>query len=294
MELGFNPQHIAAASLFMLVLGGLLAYVLVVANRKLWVYEDPRIELVEDLLPHSNCGACGTPGCRPFAEALIDGQVQPSQCTVNSAEQNLRIADFLGVDAGESERLVARLACSGGNNVARMRAHYAGLESCRAAAAVGDGPKGCSWGCLGMGDCADVCDFDAIHLNAQDIPVVDAAKCTACNDCVEICPKDLFSLQPAANRLWINCRNLQFGDAAEADCEVACTACERCVMDSPEGLIRIDNNLAVIDYSKNALASKVATERCPTGAIVWLDERAGVIKGREAKPIIRQTALPAA
>ncbi|MEO5342619.1 MAG: RnfABCDGE type electron transport complex subunit B [Gammaproteobacteria bacterium SHHR-1] len=278
----------------MLVLGGLLAYVLVVANRKLWVYEDPRIELVEDLLPHSNCGACGTPGCRPFAEALIDGQVQPSQCTVNSAEQNLRIADFLGVDAGESERLVARLACSGGNNVARMRAHYAGLESCRAAAAVGDGPKGCSWGCLGMGDCADVCDFDAIHLNAQDIPVVDAAKCTACNDCVEICPKDLFSLQPAANRLWINCRNLQFGDAAEADCEVACTACERCVMDSPEGLIRIDNNLAVIDYSKNALASKVATERCPTGAIVWLDERAGVIKGREAKPIIRQTALPAA
>ncbi|MBF0255934.1 MAG: RnfABCDGE type electron transport complex subunit B [Gammaproteobacteria bacterium] len=278
----------------MLVLGGLLAYVLVVANRKLWVYEDPRIELVEDLLPHSNCGACGTPGCRPFAEALLVGEVQPSQCTVNSAEQNLRIADFLGVDAGETERLVARLACAGGNNVARMRAHYAGLESCRAAAAVGDGPKGCSWGCLGMGDCAAVCDFDAIQMNAQDIPVVDAAKCTACNDCLEVCPKGLFSLQPAANRLWINCRNLQFGDAAEADCEVACTACERCVMDSPEGLIRIDNHLAVIDYRKNDLASKVATERCPTGAIVWLDERAGQLKGREAKPIIRRSALPAA
>jgi RnfABCDGE-type electron transport complex B subunit len=294
VELGFNPQHIAAASLFMLVLGGLLAYVLVVANRKLWVYEDPRIELVEDLLPHSNCGACGTPGCRPFAEALLVGEVQPSQCTVNSTEQTLRIADFLGVDAGETERLVARLACAGGNNVARMRAHYAGLASCRAAAAVGDGPKGCSWGCLGMGDCAAVCDFDAIQMNAQDIPVVDAAKCTACNDCVEVCPKGLFSLQPAANRLWINCRNLQFGDAAEADCEVACTACERCVMDSPEGLIRIDNNLAVIDYSKNTLASKIATERCPTGAIVWLDERVGQLKGREAKPIIRQSALPAA
>jgi electron transport complex protein RnfB len=294
LDIGFSPQHIVAATLFMLGLGGMLASILVVANRRLWVYEDPRIDMVEAFLPHSNCGACGTPGCRPFAEALIVGEVQPGQCTVNSAEHNQQIADYLGVEAGDIERLVARLACAGGANVARMRAHYQGLASCRAAAAVADGPKGCSWGCLGMGDCAEVCDFAAIHLNAQDIPVVDAGKCTACADCVEVCPKGLFSLQSETRRLWVNCRNLQADEQAERDCEVACTACERCVKDSPEGLIRIDNCLAVVDYAKNDLASKVATERCPTGAIVWLEGSSSGVKGREARAIIRQTALPAA
>ena len=46
-------------------LGSLLAALLAVANRRLYVYEDPRIDVVEDMLPHANCGACGTPGCRP-------------------------------------------------------------------------------------------------------------------------------------------------------------------------------------------------------------------------------------
>ncbi|MBU0500697.1 MAG: Fe-S cluster protein [Gammaproteobacteria bacterium] len=273
-------------------LGGLLAMLLVLANRKLWVYEDPRIDEVEELLPHSNCGACGTAGCRPFAEALIAGEVIPGQCTVNSREMNEEIAHYLGVDAGDVEQRVARLACAGGANVARMRAHYDGLPTCRAAAAVAGGPKGCSWGCLGLADCEDVCEFVAITMDPQGLPVVEAANCTACGDCVEICPKDLFSIQPISHRLWVACRNLQRDEKAEAECEVACTACERCAKDSPEGLIHIRDNLAVIDYSKNGLASRVATERCPTGAIVWLDDLAGALKGREAKRIIRNSALP--
>ena len=143
-----------------------------------------------------------------------------------------------------------------------------------------------------MGDCEDVCDLDAITLDVQGLPVVDASKCTACEDCADICPKDLFTIEPISHRLWVACKSLQKDEQAEAECEVACTACERCAKDSPEGLIQMVNNLAVIDYSKNSLASKVATERCPTGAIVWLDDQIGAIKGREAKRIIRQSALP--
>ena len=294
METWFDLQHMAVATVFMLGLGSLLAVVLIIANKKLWVYEDPRIDEVEEKLPLSNCGACGTAGCRPFAEMLISGEVVPGQCTVNTQEMNEEIADYLGVDAGDIEKRIARLACAGGANVARMRAHYEGMSSCRAAAAVAGGPKGCSWGCLGMADCADVCDFDAITMDKQGLPVVDGSKCTACEDCVEICPKDLFSIQPVSHRLWVACQNLQRDEQAEDVCEVACTACERCAKDSPEGLITIENNLAVIDYEKNGLSSKVATERCPTGAIVWLDEEQGAIKGREAKRIIRQSALPTA
>ncbi|MEJ2608988.1 MAG: RnfABCDGE type electron transport complex subunit B [Candidatus Thiodiazotropha sp.] len=284
--------NISSAIIFMGVLGLLLSSLLAYANKKLWVFEDPRIDEIESLLPATNCGACGNAGCRPFAEALIAGTVTPAQCTVSSADTISEIADYLGVESGNIVKRVARLACAGGSHVARQRAHYNGLATCRAASVVAGGPKGCTWGCIGLADCAEVCDFDAISMDKHGLPVVDSSKCTACEDCVDICPKGLFSIQPVSNHLWIACKNLEHGDIAESNCEVACTSCERCVKDSPEGLISIQNNLAVIDYSKNNLASRVATERCPTGAIVWLDDTSGMIKGSQAKRIIRSEALP--
>jgi len=285
-----NMVLIAVA--FMASLGLFLAAVLVVANRLLYVYEDPRIDDVEEMLPHANCGACGTPGCRSFAEGLIAGKYDPAQCTVNSKEMNEVIADFLGVSLGNLEKRVARLACAGGDHVAYIRASYDGVKSCRGAALVSGGGKGCAWGCLGFGDCGEVCGFDAISMNKHGLPLVDEERCTACGDCVDVCPKQLFELHPVSHQLFVACRNLEKGDQAEAECEVICTACERCAMDSPEGLISIRNNLATIDYSKNSLASRVAIERCPTGAIVWFDQHGGYQVGKDAKKIIRKQALP--
>jgi electron transport complex protein RnfB len=268
----------------------LLATALVVANKKLYVYEDPRIDIVEEMLPHANCGACGFPGCRPFAEALTKGDALPGLCTVSSGEERSAIAQFLGVDVGAAEKIVARLACAGGSNVARNHARYHGEQTCRAAARVAGGGKGCFWGCLGLGDCDDACDFDAIQMNAHGLPVVDEAKCTACGDCVEVCPKDLFSLHKQSHRLWVACSSLEAGDGILEDCEVACTACGRCEMDAPGGLITIRNNLPVVDYTRRHETRK-PIERCPTGAIVWIDAKAGPIKGPAAKKIIRKGTL---
>lgn len=276
---------------FMAGLGGLLALFLAIASKRLYVFEDPRIEQVEELLPHSNCGACGTAGCHNFAEKAVSGEIEPGRCTVNTPDQNKHIAALLGVALGDIEKRVARLACAGGSHVAKMRAHYAGLSSCRAAAVAGGGGKICAWGCLGLGDCADVCDFDAIHMDSHGLPVVDFAKCTACGDCVDICPKKLFSLQGESHKLWMACRNESDPDTAEAACEVACTACGRCVVDGAEGLIQLHHNLAVIDYARNNTASKAAIERCPTGAIVWL-EGGRISKGKSARKIIRIEPLP--
>jgi len=273
-------------------LGLILSSVLVVANRKLYVYEDPRIEEVNEMLPQSNCGACGVPGCRAFSEELIAGNFTPGQCTVVSDAVSEEIADLLGVDVGGDEKRVARLACAGGSNVARQRVHYLGLSTCQAATLVAGGGKGCTWGCLGLGDCEEACDFDAITMNDHGIPVVDPDSCVACDDCVDICPKDLFSLEPVARKLWVPCRNLQFGDSAERECEVACNSCTRCVADAAPGLIEMKDNLAVIDYELNHLATREAIERCPTGAIIWIEEDEVAQKGVDAKKIIRKTSLP--
>ena len=271
----------------------LLATALILANRKLYVEEDLRIDVVEEMLPHTNCGACGYPGCRPFAEALVGGVVTPGKCSVGNAEGREAIADYLGIAVGEQTRIVARLACAGGSNVARNRAHYEGAASCLAATQVAGGGKGCAWGCLGYGDCERVCDFDAIRINSHGLPVVDSTLCTGCGDCVDICPKDLFSLHPEDHRLWVACKNLEQGDAVLAACEVACTACERCALDAPAGLINMRVNLPVIDYGQ-LHGTRVPIERCPTGAIVWIDDKAGVMRGAASKKIVRHSALPEA
>lgn len=267
----------------------ILATMLVTASRWLHVEEDPRIDIVEGMLPGTNCGGCGYPGCRPFAEALVSRNVLPGKCSVGTESDHERIAGYLGVDVGAEAKQVARLACGGGANVSRNHAHYVGLQSCSAATLVAGGGKGCFWGCLGLGDCEVVCDFDAIRMNAQNLPVVDEDRCTACGDCVVACPKDLFSLQVQSNRLWVACRSLEEGDEILEDCQVGCTACGRCAMDAP-GLIEMKGNLPVVHYGKGPL-TKEPTQRCPTGAIVWLDPETGAQRGHAAGKIIRKGAL---
>ncbi len=124
------------------------------AYKKLRVWEDPRIDVVASMLPNANCGACGLPGCRAFAEQAVEGKIKPAQCTVSGADGVAAIADYLGVDAGQAVKRVARLLCAGGFDVAARPAEYRGLPTCAAAAAVAGGGKGCAWGCLGLGDCA--------------------------------------------------------------------------------------------------------------------------------------------
>ncbi len=263
-ELLLAPSIMAGIGLFF---GAILA----VAQRFLKVDEDPRIEATNDMLPGTNCGACGQPGCLPFAEKLVAGEVDPGQCTVSTDDTIEQIAEFLQVDAGRQEKLVARLRCAGGARQAHQIAEYRGFEGCRAAAVVSGGGKGCAWGCLGLGDCEVACTFDAIHMNRNGLPQVDTEKCRACPDCVAACPRDLFELMPISQNLLVQCSIPLAGTAATQLCSVACDACGRCAADAAPGLIRMENNLPVIDYSAGGPARPDAVYRCPTKAIVWLE-----------------------
>ena len=260
-------QSILILSGVCVVFGALIALV----HSRFRVFEDPRIDAAVELLPGTNCGACGTPGCRAFAEGLVAGEQQPANCTVMGPAEIEDVAQLLGVAAGESNKRVARLLCAGGSDVAVQDAEYRGFASCKAAASVAGGGKGCTWGCLGLADCELSCDFDAIHMNAAQLPIVDPVSCTACGDCVDACPKDLFVVMPLEQHLIVQCRSELEGDEAEALCRVACNGCGKCALDAAEGLIDIVNGLAVIDYTKHELEAPSATKRCPTGAIVWIE-----------------------
>ena len=257
--------------LILIGLGLLFGLILSIAYKKFKVKEDPRIDVVEEMLPSANCGACGVPGCRAFAEQVVNDGTNPAKCTVSPLDGIVDIANYLGVEASAEEKRVARLLCAGGINEAHNLANYkGGMSTCRGEAVVVGGSKDCSWGCLGLGDCEVSCDFDAIFMNDNGLPVVIAEKCTACNDCVEICPKELFVLMPISQKLIVQCRSLLEGDLAESKCSVACTGCARCVVDSAPGVIEIVDNLAIVNYEVNELTNPIATKRCPTDAIVWL------------------------
>ena len=255
------------------VLGGLGTFfgvVLAVAQRVFYVEEDPRLDVIEEMLPGSNCGACGEAGCRAFAETLIAGVHAPGACTVSGVEGGETIAAFLGVDAGQQDKRVARLHCAGGVGLARQIAEYEGYASCTAAHMVGGGGKGCAWGCLGLADCMKVCTFDAIYMNQERLPVVNVDKCTACGDCVDVCPRDLFDIMPLSYALIVQCKAPLEGEQAREICQVACDACGRCAQDAPGDLVVMHNNLPVVDYAAGGPASPTATQRCPTGAIKWV------------------------
>ncbi len=271
------------AAAIMAGLGLAFGLALALAHRFLAVEEDPRLEAVVEMLPGTNCGACGEPGCRGLAEKLLHGDVAPSKCTVSTRPQLDAIAALLGIEVGAEEKRVARLHCAGGVGRALQVAAYQGFDSCRAAHLVGGGGLECSWGCLGHADCDVACTFGAIHMNAWKLPEVDVDKCTACGDCVDACPRDLFEILPLSHHLIVQCRAPLEAEQARRLCTVACDACGRCAQDAPAGLIRMQDGLPVVDYGAGGPATPAATWRCPTGAIRWV-EGAQFLELQEVEP----------
>ncbi|OIP35214.1 MAG: Fe-S cluster protein [Deltaproteobacteria bacterium CG2_30_63_29] len=262
---------------------GFFGLVLAIADRFLKVVEDERIEVVTGMLPGSNCGACGQPGCNAFANLIIAGGAAPSGCSVASGDVVSEIAGFLGVAAGTADKKVARLHCAGGKSSVRRLAEYSGFGTCRAAFTVSGGGRACPWGCLGLGDCDRICTFDAIHMNDEELPVVDVELCTACGDCVDVCPLDLFKLESLANKVVVQCSSPLKGTAAIDACAVACDACGRCALDAAEGVIEMSGGLPRIKIPGEA--TRDATFRCPTGAITWVeDEQFKVEEVQRATP----------
>jgi len=252
--------------LTMAALGLLFALGLVLAYRKLQVPEDPRLAVVAEVLPQANCGGCGFAGCRALAEAMVAGRALPESCPVGGEETARRVAEILGLSAGQMVKRIARVHCRGTWTAARPRGVYRGIMSCRSSHLMG-GNKLCTYSCLGLADCVRSCPFDAMAMDENGLPIVYEDRCTACGKCVEACPRNIMELHPAADEVLVFCRSHDRGPAARKVCDNACIACNICVRDFPEAIVMDDFLAKVVDESRILRDQLGRLDRCPTGAI---------------------------
>lgn len=248
------------------------ATVLYVASKKFAVYEDPRIAQVAAVLPQANCGGCGYPGCNGFAEACVKaGSLEGKLCPVGGQAAMSAVANILGLETTVVEPMIAVVRCSGSCNNRPHINYYDGAKSCVIEASLYGGETGCSFGCLGEGDCAAACQFGGIRMNPETgLPEVDENLCTACGSCVKACPKHIIELRPKgklSRRVYVQCVNKDKGAVARKACSTACIGCGKCVKVCPFEAITLTDNLAYIDYSKCRSCRK-CEEVCPQGVIL--------------------------
>ena len=231
-----------------LIFGGLLA----VAAQKFAVEEDVRVETICDLLPGANCGACGFPGCISFAEKVVSGQVSVDCCIPGGKEVCDNVCEVLGVASVASEgKKVAEVFCIGSEDVAPNKFEYHGVQDCKAAMMFGGGFKACTYGCLGLGTCVHVCPFDAIHMAANGLPVVNDDKCTGCGICVKACPRSIIHIVDKDRvGMVVLCNSKDRGKITREVCEVGCIGCKACLKACPNDAIVVENNLSYIDTDK--------------------------------------------
>ncbi|MCR5326306.1 MAG: RnfABCDGE type electron transport complex subunit B [Bacteroidales bacterium] len=253
------------------VLGLLLSLVLFWVARKFRVEEDPRIDEIEKTLPGANCGGCGFAGCRAFADAAVKaGNLDANYCPVGGNETMKKVAAILGCEIQEAAPMVAVVRCNGSCANRPKTNEYGGTASCKVKAALYSGDTGCTFGCLGCGDCVAACQFGALSMDpATGLPVVDESKCTACGKCVASCPKRIIELRrkgPRGMREYVSCVNKDKGPAARKACSAACIGCGLCVKTCQHGAITVEDNVAYIDSEKCKLCRECEAV-CPTGAI---------------------------
>ncbi|HNX77854.1 MAG TPA: RnfABCDGE type electron transport complex subunit B [Candidatus Rifleibacterium sp.] len=280
--------QIISAVLVLGVLGFIFGAILSYASVKFEVHVDPLIEKTLELMPGANCGGCGYPGCAAMAEAIVKKGVPVETCPVISSLNRRRVEELLGLTkpGDEAKKPVFKAAlikCNGLDSDEYKKFEYLGVANCQAAVLLQNGPWLCPHRCMGLGSCVAACPFGAITIGPHHLPVVNEDKCTACGNCLRACPKQIIELVDKEKVVHVKCNSIERGPDTRKVCQVGCIGCGICVKNCAFDAIKVENNLAHIDYEK-CVGCGACVAKCPQKTIIMEDKPA--FKGRRA--VIRQ------
>lgn len=265
-----NPIVLAIISVS--VIGLLCAVMLSIASKIMAVPVNENESKIRECLPGANCGACGYAGCDGYAAALANGEEDKTNLCVPGSDGVARdIAGILGVEAADVIEQVAIMHCRGDCDKTQDKMDYQGVQSCKAAKLFYGGRGSCVYGCLGLGDCMNVCPQNAISI-VKGIASIDTGECVGCGLCAKECPNHIITIENDNLRTMVTCNNHDKGAVTRKVCSHGCIGCQKCVKNCPVQAISIDNNLASIDYSKCIHCGK-CEEVCVTGCIMDADFR---------------------
>lgn len=165
-------------TLLALISGVILGF----AARRFQVDADPIVDTVESLLPQSQCGQCGYPGCRPYAEAVANNGEMINKCAPGGEAVMLKLADTLGIEPQPLD-------------LSTME-----VNPVRKVAFIDES------NCIGCTKCIQACPVDAIVGSTRAMHTVITDLCTGCDLCVDPCPTDCIEMRPVpqttANWKW--------------------------------------------------------------------------------------------
>lgn len=246
--------------------GGGLGLILAIVDKIMYVPGNQTVEEILAVLPGVNCGACGYIGCGEYAEAL-GTSVEPnvSKCTPGGNQTAQAIGKLLGIEASEVEGAFATVKCAGTCDKTSVEYIFEGIPTCAVCATYYDGKGQCDYGCIGFGDCTKVCAYDALYVS-NGIAIVDRELCTGCGMCVGACPMKIIDIEPAINRVKVECSSPNKGAVVRKLCSAGCIACKLCEKACEFDAIKVENNLAKIDPLKCTNCEKCVSV-CPTKVI---------------------------
>lgn len=250
-------------------LGGILGFGLAVADKKLAIKKDEKLELLESIMPGANCGACGFAGCTAYAEAVYSHKAQIGLCTPGGNAVAQKMGQIMGEEAQKVERMVAYVFCMAAPDKVGRDFKYDGMEDCNAASILFKGDKTCKEGCLGLGSCINVCPAGAIGRDSANRVHVDRSLCIGCGKCAEICPNHVIRMIPYSQKHAVSCNSHDKGASVRKYCDVGCIGCGICENKCKGSGFAVESFLA--SFSPAAVSdseqTKAAVASCPRKVI---------------------------
>ena len=250
------------------ILGGcgiLAGVLLTVASKVFHVEVDERVEKIGNSLPQANCGACGFAGCADYADAIVNNNASTNLCRPGGADVAVKIAEIIGTSVADVVPMTAVVHCNGDCNATKPQFDFDGVQSCKAVKRFYNGNGMCKYGCIGLGDCFAVCEYDAIKIE-NNLAKVISVKCQACGKCTTVCPNHLISVKPKSKIIDVLCSSEANGKTTKLACSNGCIGCKICEKKCPNSAIKVENNHASIYYEKCTNCG-VCKSACPVKAI---------------------------